>query len=348
MGGPAHPELLSNQVVIRLPDGRGFKVVWANMNRAFVTRCYNIIKNTTAGHALIQIMKEEAHKSNRKFVSEVMKIADEMKSSLKPHEVDALHVILEYGANNPANKLKLLTKAKKAFDEGKITAHELKKAEIKHKEILIDIAPKMEFLKKLSKIKSTATRGKVEKSRNDFKELVDEYKNYPWFKAIVKKYKDVSFTDEAKRFTFNQRGAAMTRIKGLPTAPNVGKMLSDSMDFNGGKNLDIVRVIQLSKDKDAFAIYIGEDPKMDAKMSSNERYIRDELLKNPNFKKHQSYDWLMLGPENADNFILDKPHNPLSLFPDYAKKHPKESVREGTPETIVGTMRKAKIPLILK
>jgi hypothetical protein len=56
----------------------------------------------------------------------------------------------------------------------------------------------------------------------------------------------------------------------------------------------------------------------------------------------------MLGPENADNFILDKPVDPLVLFPDYASSHPNANVRNGSKETIVGTMKKSKIPLQIK
>jgi hypothetical protein len=57
---------------------------------------------------------------------------------------------------------------------------------------------------------------------------------------------------------------------------------------------------------------------------------------------------MMLGPEDANNFILETPRDPVTLFPDYASSHPKETVRTGSKETIVGTMKKSKIPLILK
>jgi len=348
MGGPMHPFLLSNQVIARLKDGRGFKPVWANMNSAFVTRAKNIIKNTTSGGALIQLMKEEAHISNRKFVNDVMSELDKTKDKLSKEVADSLHVVLELGARNPATKLAEVTKAQKAFKDGEINQRELNKVLKDNKEAIDKYGPMVEFLAKLGSIKSKATRGNIESFNKAYSDHIKAFNKQAWYKKIADKYKDTKFADEAARFTFNQRGAAMKRLRGIAHAPDIGKMLADSMDFKGGKNLDLVASVQLSKDPDAFAIYTGNDPKQESKMSKNERHLRDQFMKDPNFRKHPSYDWMMLGPENADNFILEKPVDPLVLFPDYAKNHPKASVRNGSIETIVGTMKKSKIPLQIK
>jgi hypothetical protein len=348
MGGPMHPFLLSNQVIARLLDGRGFKPVWANMNSAFVTRAKNVIKNTTSGRALIQLMKEEAHISNRKFVTDVMSELDKKKASMPKDIVDSLHVILELGARNPATKLKEVTAAQKAFKKGEITQRELNKVIKDNQEAIDKYGPMVAFLAKLGSIKSKATRGNIAAFNKAYGEHIKEYQKKEWYKKITDKYKNTKFADEAARFTFNQRGAAMKRLRGIAYAPDITKMLADSMDFKGGKNLDLVASVQLSKDPNAFAIYTGKDPKQEAKMSEEERYLRDQFMKNPKFKKHPSYDWMMLGPEKADNFILEKPVDPLVLFPDYGKKHPNANVRNGSKETIVGTMKKSKIPLEIK
>jgi ADP-Ribosyltransferase in polyvalent proteins len=345
MGGPMHPFLLSNQVIARLKDGRGFKPVWANMNAAFVTRAKNIIKNTTSGRALIQLMKEEAHISNRKFVQDVMSELDKKKAKMPKEIVDSLHVILELGARDPAKKLKDVTAAYKAFKKGEINQRQLNKVLKDNKEAIDKYMPMVQFLAKLGSIKSKATRGNIESFNRDYLAHIKSFNKQAWYKAMADKYKNTSFADEAGRFTFNQRGAAMKRLRGIAHAPDIGKMLADSMDFKNGQNLDLVASVQLSKDPEAFAIYTGNDPKQEAKMSEKERYLRDQFMKDPNFRKHPSYDWMMLGPENADNFILDKPVDPLVLFPNYAKNHPKASVRNGSKETIVGTMKKSKIPL---
>ena len=348
MGGPLHPFLISNQVIARLLDGRGFKPVWANMNSAFVTRAKNIITNTTNGRALIQIMKEQAHKSNRKFVQDIMQEIDATKKNLSADEKDALHVILELGAKNPAKHLARVTKAAKLLKDGEITQSEFEMIKSQNADKIEKYGPQVEFLKKLGTMKSMATKGNRAGFDKAFKDHNDQFKNEDWYKKIVNKYKNTTFQDEASRFTFVERGAAMSRLDGIAFAPPISQRLADVMDFRGGKNLDLVASVQLSKDPDAFAIYTGKDPKQEAKMSKNERILRDQFMKDPNFRKHPSYDWMMLGPENADNFILEKPVDPMSLFPDYAKNHPKESVRNGSKETIVGTMKKSKIPLIIK
>jgi hypothetical protein len=348
MGGPLHPWLKSNQAIAKLPDGRGFKPVWANMTAAFVTRAKNIIKNTTSGMALIQLMKERAHKSNRKFVQDVMSEIDSTSASIPQDRLDALHVILELGAKNPAKHLKRYKKAKSLLKDNEITQSEFNLIERFEAKNIEKYKPSVDFLGALGSMKSQATKGNIEGFDKSFDDHISKYKDQDWYKKIVNKYKDKTFSEEASKFTFNQRGSAMDRIDGLPFIPSVAQRLLESMDFNKGKNLDIVAAVQLSKDMDAFAIYTGNDPKQEAKMSDTERYLRDQFIKNPKFRIHPSYDWMMLGPEDANNFILETPRDPVTLFPDYASSHPKQTVRTGSKETIVGTMKKSKIPLILK
>ena len=290
MGGPLHPFLISNQVIARLLDGRGFKPVWANMNSAFVTRAKNIITNTTNGRALIQIMKEQAHKSNRKFVQDIMQEIDATKKNLSADEKDALHVILELGAKNPAKHLARVTKAAKLLKDGEITQSEFEMIKSQNADKIEKYGPQVEFLKKLGTMKSMATKGNRTGFDKAFKDHNDQFKNEDWYKKIVNKYKNTTFQDEASRFTFVERGAAMSRLDGIAFAPPISQRLAESMDFRGGKNLDLVASVQLSKDPDAFAIYTGSNPKQEAKMSKNERFLRDQFMKDPNFRKHPSYD----------------------------------------------------------
>ena len=352
MGGPLHPFLISNQTVARLPDGRGFKAVWANMNSAFVTRAKNIVKNTTAGHALIQIMKENAHRSNRKFVMDVTSEIDARRPNMTTEQSDFLHVLLELGAINPQGRInQAYSRVKRASDaalEGQATMSEVAEAQRAYDQAFKKYRPMVEFLDRLSPLKSHATRGRMKEFAGEFSSVVSKHGNSPWYSSMASKYRNTKFVDEASRFSFKQRGAAMDRITGIPFAPDVKAMLKNSMDFVNGQNLDVVGVVQLSKDTDAFAVYFGNNPKEEAKMSANERMLRDQFLDSGTFKPHPSYDWVMLGPENADSFVLDAPADPLKLFPDYAKNHPNPKVKKGSKETVVGTMKKSKIPLILK
>ena len=348
MGGPLHPFLLSNQTIAKLPDGRGYKPVWANMTSAFVTRAKNIIKNTTAGYALIQIMKEDAHKSNKKFVIDFMGDIEKIKSSMSKDNIDALHVILDLGAKNPSKHLKRLEALEKQFEEGKIEKEEYILNKNEETEKVKKFFPMIEFLKGLAPIKSKTTKGNIEEANRLFTEHNNNYKNQDWYVKIVNKYQDWSFIKEASAFTFNQRSASMTRIKGLPFIPSLKDKLLDNMDFNNALNLEIVAAVQLTKDMDAFAIYTGNDAKQDSKMSEKERYLKEQFINNKQFRVHPSYDWMMLGPEDGRSFILETPVHPIDLFPNYAKEHRKKTVQTGTKETIVGTMKKSKIPLIIK
>jgi hypothetical protein len=352
MGGPLHPFLISNQTVARLPDGRGFKAVWANMNSAFVTRAKNIVKNTTAGHALIQIMKENAHRSNRKFVMDVTSEIDARRPNMTADQSDFLHVVLELGAINPQGQINRaysrVERTSKAVLQKEATMSELAAAQRDYDAVFKKYQPMVKFLDRLSPLKSHATRKRMKEFDGEFASLVSKHRSEPWYSGMAAKYRNTKFVDEAARFSFKQRGAAMDRITGIPFAPDVKAMLKGSMDFVNGQNLDVVGVVQLSKDVDTFAVYFGKNANEEAKMSANERMLRDQFLASGTFKPHPSYDWVMLGPEKADSFILDAPADPLKLFPDYAKNHPNPKVKKGSKETVVGTMKKSKIPLVIK
>jgi hypothetical protein len=309
MGGPLHPWLISNQVVVRTPDGAGYKAGWANMKYTFVSGARNkAINNTDNGRALIQVMADAAHRSGRDFVSRYMQKVDAAKSSFTSQQKDSLHVLLELGA--------------RMGQKGKLTPQQ--KA----------------FVKAMATVKSQNTRGNATGAANLFKKAMQNHAKSSWFRELASKFANVSFTDEAATFTFPQRASAMDKIDGLPFLPSLQDDLSVSADFVGAKNLDVVASVQLSQNPDAFAVYFGKNPKEEAKMTATERNLRDQFLANKDFRVHPSYDWMMLSPENADNFILEKPVQLETLFPWYRKAHPKASVKKGSPETVAGAMRK--------
>jgi hypothetical protein len=103
--------------------------------------------------------------------------------------------------------------------------------------------------------------------------------------------------------------------------------------------MDLVAAVQLSKNKDIFAVYFGNDPNEEAAMSASERKVRDELRADPSFVEHEAFDWMMLGPENADNFMAESSLKPEELISEYRDKHPKASVNTGSEETVLGAMK---------
>jgi hypothetical protein len=309
MGGPLHPFLISNQVVARTPSGEGYKAAWANMTSTFVSGTRNkVMNNTDSGRALIQLMAEDAHRSNRDFLNNYMAKVDAIKNTLSKQEVDALHVLLELGARQ--------------VQESKLPK------------------PQMDFLKAMATAKSQATRGKTDNAKRLFSAAISKYGRTKWFQEISQNMANVSFVAEAANFTFQQRASAIDKVNGMHFLPSVQKDLKASEDFVGAKNLDVVASIQLSKNPDAFAVYFGKNKSEEAKMTNTERNLRDQFLRDPKFKVHPSYDWMMLSPENADNFLLDKPADLETLFPWYRQAHPKDSVRNGSKETVAGAIKR--------
>jgi hypothetical protein len=309
MGGPLHPFLISNQVVARTPTGEGYKAAWANMTSTFVSGTRNkVMNNTDNGRALIQLMAEDAHRSNRDFLNNYMAKVDAIKNSLSKQEVDALHVLLELGARQ--------------VQESKLPK------------------PQMDFLKAMATAKSQATRGKIDNAKRLFSAAISKYGRTKWFQEISQSMANVSFVAEAANFTFQQRASAIDKVNGMHFLPSVEKDLKASEDFVGAKNLDVVASIQLSRNPDAFAVYFGKNKSEEAKMTNTERNLRDQFLRDPKFKVHPSYDWMMLSPENADNFLLEKPADLETLFPWYRQAHPKNSVRNGTKETVAGAIKR--------
>ena len=141
--------------------------------------------------------------------------------------------------------------------------------------------------------------------------------------------------------TFNNRGSAIESILSFKFGKfDPSYVMRESSDFKEGENLDIVTAVELSQNPDIFALYFGNDPKEEAAMSTAERKARDEMRANPDFVEHEAYDWVMLGPEKGNNFLVEKPVKPEEIFKKYRETHAGKSVVEGSDETVVGAMRK--------
>jgi hypothetical protein len=87
-------------------------------------------------------------------------------------------------------------------------------------------------------------------------------------------------------------------------------------------------------------------------MTPAEKKMRDKLLKNPKFKIHPSYPWVMLGPANGNNFLIKTPTHLRKLFPNYEKQHKKlaANAQKGkavSDNDVVGSMLKTPLPEII-
>ena len=155
---------------------------------------------------------------------------------------------------------------------------------------------------------------------------LDKAKKQDWWDDAWVKTLAGDFT-LAQDLSFQARAEVHDVLSDLSFTPDLSKMLYNNQDFRGGEMYDAVAVVQLSKHKldsdqeRVFAIYTGNDPEQAMAMSPNEVKVRDQFLADPNFRVHEAYDWIMLGPENPDMFFLEKPIDPVEWAPSFAQDH---------------------------
>jgi ribosomal protein S18 acetylase RimI-like enzyme len=349
MGGPMHPYLISNQVTAVGPDGIEYKPVWANMTAGLVTRAKNRVMETQNGYALVYAMDENAHKSNRKLVGDYMKEVDDLikANGLTAEQIEATHVLLELGKWQD-DRTEAQLKYRKAVEKAEANKTKPPKP---LKDTPTDKAI-MRLNADLSPLKSHMTSGnpdRISKAQTEIVKILKKHSQQDWYKDLAKKTAGLTFANEMKSFSFTARALAMDKIAGVPFLPSLHKLLRATEDFKNAQNSDVVGVVQLSKNRDVFAIYLGNDPKQEAKMSKSERAIRDQFLKDPNFRIHPSYDWMMLGPANGNNFIVASPKKLRDIFPDYENQHSKLKLKPKhkiTDALVAGSMNLSAEPKI--
>jgi hypothetical protein len=361
MGGPMHPFLRSNQVSVVGPDGKKYKAIWANMTSTFVTGTKNRWFNDNAEYALIHIMDPIAHASNKRIARTMQAAWDKAKLSEYDQRVVSVAMQAAITAQQKSSiSVKIQQQQNKLKDESLSDIESQKiKANIQSlfadRDALSWTGIDAEIAQLISKIKTAQTRldnnNGTQKALDNAKQRLSDYLNEnpehgDAFKKLSEKSSSLAIMDNIGN-TFQSRGAAIKGLVGITAGLfNPADILRKTEDFKGGENMDIVGAVQLSKNKDIFAVYFGNDPKEEAAMSPQEKQVRDALRSNPDFVEHEAFDWMMLGPENADNFLASSTLKPEELFPDYRSKHPKASVKEGSEETVLGAMKKyAEIPL---
>ena len=361
MGGPMHPFLRSNQVSVVGPDGKKYKAIWANMTSTFVTGTKNRWFNDNAEYALIHIMDPIAHASNKRIARTMQAAWDKAKLSEYDQRVVSVAMQAAITAQQKSSiSVKIQQQQNKLKDES-ISDIESQKIKANIQSLFADrdalswTGIDAEIAQLISKIKTAQTRldnnNGTQKALDNSKQRLRDYLNKNTeheyaFKKLSEKSSSLAIMDNIGN-TFQSRGAAIKGLVGITAGSfNPSDILRKTEDFKGGENMDIVGAVQLSKNKDIFAVYFGNDPKEEAAMSPQEKQVRDALRANPDFVEHEAFDWMMLGPDNADNFLASSTLKPEELFPDYRSKHPKASVKEGSEETVLGAMKKyAEIPL---
>jgi hypothetical protein len=305
MAGPAHPFLKSNQVTATV-DGIEWKPVWANMKYQFVKTQIGKQMKSTNGYNLVAIMDEFAHRSNRDVFTRMMKKIQSASKKMTPEEKLVTAQIINIFDLRYTPKKERGNKLKESM---------------------------LAFVSDLGTAKSQATRNNMEGFNKLLKKSINKVQNNTWWnnQNIINKSKD--FRKYTKDMTFNKRGAILKALEGLPWLPDIQKFLKSEMDFEGAPTDKAVLAVQLSKhkldsDERVFAIYTGKDPDQARWMTKNEREVLRQLRADPNFREHPSYDWMMLGKADSDNFYLDKPVNLDKLIPTYRRDHKRSKTQE--------------------
>jgi hypothetical protein len=119
------------------------------------------------------------------------------------------------------------------------------------------------------------------------------------------------------------------------------------MDFKNGRINQIVGSVELSRNPDLMAVYLGDDPNQAKRMTAQEAKAAAQLKSNPNFVPHEAYSWAMLGPVDGNHFLNSNPKTHLEYFPDFKEAYAniqddvdkKKKILEGNETTLMGAMR---------
>jgi hypothetical protein len=331
------------------------------MNSGFVTRTKNRWFKDNATYAVIHLMDDIAHSSNKR----VARIVDEAwtRANLSDYEQRIVAVAMQSAitAEQKAGYNVKITQAKSRIKSGKLTPEKIASENkaiadwLNERDALSWTGIDLEIAKKITQLKSAQTRlqnktgnqAGLDKAKQSLRDYLDaEPAHAAAFDSISKKGASLKVSDNIGN-TFKSRGAAIQGLLGIAFDKfNPSDLLKKTEDFQGSENMDLVAAVQLSKNKDIFAVYFGDDPKEEAAMSASERKVRDKLRADPSFVEHEAFDWMMLGPKNADNFLAESSLKPEELIPAYRNQHPKTSVKNGSAETVLGAMKMfAGIPL---
>lgn len=303
MGGPLFPFLKSNNIVIT-EGGNKYRLMWANLTSKMVKGTMDRVGMTDEGHAFIQIMQEEAHRSNKVMFGNILNSFETNKKNMSPLETEVLANVIYFLRERQVNK--------KTFNPS---------------------AEQKKFFGDMTNYKTNLTKGETAKANQILVDTKAKYGKTDWWNSDEVKSYMADFNNAFTHQSFKARADISnyfipdrnekTGILGarIPFVPDLKKHLKGNADYQGAKTGDAIGVVQLSKhkldtfegkvrvtnDDRVFAIYTGEDPVEIAYMSKAEKRILKKLQANPKFKAHGSYDWIMLGPDKGDRFLLNKP-----------------------------------------
>jgi hypothetical protein len=364
MGGVLYPWLKSNQVTIVGDDGIEYKAVWANNAWKPVLSMRKKAFDQGIFDLAVYIMGPDAHGSNLRTVRTVSNEIDH--ANISQDYKDVLLYAANYGVKRfntsyytaeIAKKNKIRSEVKsdiqKSKDQNEID--KLKKQEVKISKEIDAADKKLQSYKfseeeiKLAAIlknyKSATTRLKnntgTEKGVKTHKSALDKFIKSAAFKKIKKEIHGKQMINLGN--SFDERKAAVNATYGIDANGfDTESVMKELADFDGADINQIVASLELSKNPELFAVYLGDDPKQAKFMTAQEAKAAQQLKSDPNFVAHESYEWVMLGPKNGNNFLNSKPKKAVEYFPDFARQYKEKTGKlQGVPQetSIMGAMR---------
>jgi hypothetical protein len=158
--------------------------------------------------------------------------------------------------------------------------------------------------------------------------------------------------------TFKGRKAAIKEMMGVNLDGfDVNRILEETADFKSGRINHFVGSVELSRNHDLMAVYLGNDPKQARRMTAQEAAAAEQLKADPDFVPHEAYTWAMLGPVEGNHFLNTNPKTHLEYFPQFREQYAalkkdakkKKAILNGSETTMMGAMRDTlDLPLIMK
>jgi hypothetical protein len=379
MGGPIHPWLKSLEEVEIYDPVTGQYLIgkWAN-NEWKPAKSMKDKSRAGATDLLVYTMDKESHGSNLRSIRIISNEIDN--ANLTQPEKNAFLVIANKAVkiHRLSNQNSTIDKANKSIEEIKT---KLKEETDKNKISKLNDELNSE-LKRISKAEEKIKNYTISQDENDFSAIVrnykaamtryqngtgsekaykgreEELKNYmktPAFKKLQKEVSGVKMINLDN--TFDGRKAAEESLKGLTINKfNIDHILQEISDFENGDLHHFVASVELSRNPDLMAVYLGDDPNQ-AKFMTQEEAAAAKIFKaNPNFVIHEAYSWLMLGPKNGNDFLNTNPKTHLDYFPWFKqqwanlKTDPaaRDRILKLGNDNLMNTMRDQKsIPLVM-
>jgi len=245
------------------------------------------------------VMHEKAHRSNKDMFSRTAGAIENNRGNMNQQEIEVVGNIMAVAILRGNTKLDNPSKSQ------------------------------LNFVSAFGSYKTQVTKGNISNATDLWKKMYKTYSKTDWWNSQLssdlisdfRKAIPLGATFKARADISSTFMRSKPESSLLPFLPDIDALLESEMDYPGAKIKDVIGAVQLSKHKldspeRIFAVYLGNDPEEISFMTDNEKQVLKKFKADPNFRVHPSYDWLMLGPGNADFFMLDKPVDPVDIMTD--------------------------------